>query len=68
MPTTTLPALITPQAVAEWLAEPTARVIRWAKAGKIPAVRLPSGDFLFDHAELVQWLKTLRGREVSADA
>jgi hypothetical protein len=34
-------------------------------SGKIPAVHLPSGDFLFDHGELVRWLKTLRGREVS---
>jgi hypothetical protein len=63
---TTLPRLWTAQDVAIWLSCPTRLVIRWAKAGKLPSMTLPDGEFVFDPVELSAWL-TKRRAEGPAD-
>ena len=65
--TPALPNLLDADAVGEWLSMHPRRVVRMAKRGEIPAIRLPDGDFLFDPAELLMWLDHLRDqpREVS---
>jgi hypothetical protein len=62
-----LPRLWTAQDVALWLCSPTAKVIRWAKSGKLPSIKLPDGELMFDPAELSAWLTTHRD-ERAADA
>jgi excisionase family DNA binding protein len=57
-----LPTLVTPGDVAAWLALPARRVERMARAGDIPAIRLPSGEYVFDADELTAWLEALRER------
>jgi hypothetical protein len=51
-----LPPLITPHDVADWLTQPVERVLRLARAGKMPCVVLPGGDIMFDRRELAVWL------------
>jgi hypothetical protein len=41
-------------------------VVRWAKSGKLPSIKLPDGELVFDPAELAAWL-TRRRAEGSAD-
>jgi excisionase family DNA binding protein len=55
-----LPALLTPQQVAEWLAWPTGRVVKMARKGEIPCVKLPGDEVMFDRAELLRWLESLQ--------
>jgi hypothetical protein len=55
-----LPRLLTAQDVALWLALPTGRVERMARAGQIPCVTLPDGSVVFDQEELAGWLDALR--------
>jgi hypothetical protein len=67
MDATQLPQMLTPMDVGLWLSLSTGRVERLARRGQIPAIILPSGDILFDRAELLMWLDDLgdRPREVS---
>jgi hypothetical protein len=58
----TLPTLLTPCDVASWLALPTSRVERLVRDGAIPCIRLPTGEIVFDAAELAAWLGSLRVR------
>jgi hypothetical protein len=55
-----LPHLLTSAEVAGWLLMAPRRVERMARDGKIPAVKLPDGSFLFDPDELRAWLDTCR--------
>jgi hypothetical protein len=59
---TPLPVMLTPLDVAAWLSLPSRRVEQMARRGEIPSVTLPTGDLVFDRAELVAWLDSLRGR------
>ena len=56
MTTAILPALLTPDDVAQWLSVPRARVLRMVRAGTIPHVRLPTGDIVFDAVALAEWI------------
>jgi excisionase family DNA binding protein len=56
MSTTTLPRLLIPSEVADWLAMPVRRVERLARRGELPAVTLPGGELVFDAADLDAWL------------
>jgi excisionase family DNA binding protein len=57
-----LPTLVTPGDVAAWLAIPVRRVERMARDGEIPAIRLPTGEYVFDADDLTAWLNSLRER------
>jgi excisionase family DNA binding protein len=54
--------MLTAPEVALWLSVPTRRVEQMARNGEIPSVALPTDDLLFDRAELLAWLNSLRGR------
>jgi hypothetical protein len=60
---TPLPSLLTAHDVADWLGQSAAWVLRRARRGQIPCLKLPSGEFLFDQRELIGWLDSLRQRE-----
>jgi excisionase family DNA binding protein len=60
METPTLPTLLTPVDVAEWLSLSARQVERMARRGEIPALALPTGDLVFDKSELLMWLDRLR--------
>jgi excisionase family DNA binding protein len=62
MSSTHLPNLLTPGDVAAWLALPVRRVERLARDGEIPAIRLPTGEYVFAADELTAWLDALRER------
>lgn len=55
--------LWTARHVAERLAVSTETVLRWTRAGKLPAVKLPSGAVRYVPEVLDAWLKS---REVGA--
>ncbi len=48
--------LLTAREVADLLDVSTETVLRWVRAGKLPAVRLPSGALRFPMADLDAWL------------
>jgi hypothetical protein len=52
--------MLTAMDVALWLSLPTGQVERLARRGQIPSVKLPTGDILFDRAELLMWIDHLR--------
>ena len=62
---TSLPTLLTPHEVAHWLSQPAARVVRLARAGQIPCLKLPDGKLLFDPRELSRWVERLRTGEAA---
>jgi HK97 family phage portal protein len=49
-------ALLTARAVAELLDVSAETVLRWVRSGKIPALRLPSGQIRFRDDEIDRWL------------
>lgn len=49
-------ALITPEAVAERLNVSAQTVRRWINDGRVPAYKLPSGQFRLDEAEVAAML------------
>jgi hypothetical protein len=51
-----LPELVTIRDVAGWLRQPVRRVSRLARQGRIPHLKLPGGDLLFEPAALRNWL------------
>jgi hypothetical protein len=55
-----LPLMLTAMDVGLWLSLPTRQVERMARHGEIPCIRLPTGEILFDRAELLMWLDSLR--------
>lgn len=48
--------LFTAREVAEMLGVSTETVLRWVRAGKLPAVRLPSGQIRFEPDALDAWI------------
>ena len=49
--------LLTAREVAEDLALSSETVLSWARSGKLPAFRLPSGQLRFREADLDAWLE-----------
>jgi excisionase family DNA binding protein len=49
--------LLTARLVAELLDVSPATVLRWTRAGDMPAVRLPSGQVRYRSGELDAWLE-----------
>lgn len=58
--------LLTARAVADMLDVSPATVLRWTRQGKLPAMRLPSGQIRYQPAELDAWCaeRATPGREV----
>jgi hypothetical protein len=52
--------MLTADDVGLWLSLPRRKVERMARRGEIPSLTLPSGDIVFDQAELLMWLDRLR--------
>ncbi len=50
--------LITARSVAEQLDVSSETVLRWTRKGKVPAVKLPSGQIRYDEDELAAWIKS----------
>lgn len=48
--------LLTARAVAELLDVSPSTVLRWTRAGDLPAIRLPSGQVRYRGEELEAWL------------
>jgi excisionase family DNA binding protein len=48
--------LLTARAVADLLDVTPATILRWTRAGELPAVRLPSGQVRYREDELNDWL------------
>jgi hypothetical protein len=48
--------------VGLWLTLSTRQVERLAKLGRIPSITLPTGDVVFERAELLTWFGSLRDR------
>ena len=48
--------LLTARKVAELLDVSVETVLRWTRAGKLPAIKLPSGQIRFDGDTLDDWL------------
>jgi hypothetical protein len=66
MSTATLPQLLDADAVAHWLQIPRRRVLKMVEAAQIPYVRLPSGDVVFNAADLSAWIEAQAiGREAA---
>jgi hypothetical protein len=52
--------LLTDTDAADILQMPAARLARFAKANKVPYVRLPDGEIRFDPDDLREWVETLK--------
>jgi excisionase family DNA binding protein len=50
--------LLTARAVGEALGVSAETILRWTRAGKLPAIRLPSGAIRYREADLDEWLVT----------
>ena len=48
--------LLTAREVAELLGVSTETVLRWTRAGDLPAIRLPGGAIRYRPSELEAWL------------
>lgn len=57
--------LLTARQVGDLLGIAPGTVLRWTRAGELPAFKLPSGAVRYDGAEVEAWL---RGRSTSAGA
>ena len=49
--------LLTAREVAELLGVSAETVLRWVRAGKLPAIRLPSGAIRFEPDQLDVWIE-----------
>ena len=49
-------ALLTAREVAELLGVSAETTLRWTRAGKLPAIRLPSGAIRYREADIDEWL------------
>lgn len=52
--------LLTAREVAERLGLTTDTVLRWTRAGKLPGIRLPSGQLRYWEGELDEWIERQR--------
>jgi excisionase family DNA binding protein len=61
---------MTAREVADMLGVSTGALLRWARAGKVPAVKLPSGAIRFVPEQIDAWIQrnTLKGISDTADA
>jgi hypothetical protein len=50
--------------IGSWLYVPTGQVIRYTRQGLLPCLTLPSGELLFDPADLVRWLDRCQHTEL----
>jgi excisionase family DNA binding protein len=57
--------LLTARQLAERLGVSSETVLRWTRAGEVPAIRLPRGAIRYAPAAIEAWLE---GRATSADA
>jgi excisionase family DNA binding protein len=57
--------LLTAREVAEQLGVSTGALLRWTRAGRVPAVKLPSGAVRYRPEQLDEWLD---GRAMAGDA
>lgn len=57
--------LLTAREVAEALGMSNETILRWTRAGKLPAIRLPSGAIRYRESDLDQWIAA---RATSPDA
>jgi excisionase family DNA binding protein len=48
--------LLTARVVADLLGVSTATVLRWTRAGDLPAIRLPSGQIRYRQDQLDEWI------------
>jgi hypothetical protein len=53
----TLPRLLSPADVADWLNLSVRQVERMAREGQLPGIPLPDGSTVFDQQDLVGWLE-----------
>lgn len=53
------PTYLTPLEAARLLRVPTARLLRLARQGRVPAIRMPDGSWLFSRQGLDDWLLAL---------
>jgi hypothetical protein len=66
MDATALPSVLTAADVGLWLRVPTRVVERMGRRGEMPCRTLPTGDLVFDAADLAEWLRSLpRGEEAA---
>jgi excisionase family DNA binding protein len=49
--------LLTAREVAEWLGVSTGALLRWTRAGDLPAFKLPGGAIRYRRADVEAWLK-----------
>ena len=52
-----LPKLLTAREVAEMLAVTSETVLRWTRAGELPAFKLPSGAIRYRAERVEEWLE-----------
>jgi hypothetical protein len=64
----TLPRLLHSGEVGDWLGMPGRKVERLARRGVIPGVLLPSGEWVFDAAQLATWFEQLLERQAEDSA
>jgi excisionase family DNA binding protein len=50
--------LLTARALADMLGVSTETVLRWARRGELPSIRLPGGAIRFDEDAVDRWLAT----------
>ena len=55
--------LMTARAVAEQLGVCTETVLRWTRAGNLPAFRLPGGALRYREDDLLRWLEDRQVKE-----
>ena len=48
--------LLTAREVAELIGVSTETILRWTRAGKLPAIKLPGGAIRYRETELDEWL------------
>lgn len=63
--TIALPELLTARELAQRLGVSTDTLLRWTRAGKVPALRLPGGAIRYRPEAIESWLE---GRATSAGA
>lgn len=59
MSATAIPKLLIPETLAMMLSLPTRRVVKLARAGRIPHILIDGGIF-FDEADVAEWVNRSR--------
>lgn len=58
--------LLTPLEAADLIRLPTRQVVKLAKAGSLPCIRLPGDEYRFSEADLWRWVERHRHDEEGA--